>query len=451
MLRRTLPFVAAGVGGVAVVLSACSSDPLQGASFASVAQSASNAAILYTAANSFSSNIGIYRSGDSAASWTHTRGDWWTALKTGEPFQSPVTYVAASPTDADVVLLATGTGDIFRSTDGGSSWTQTDYDSTRGAVTRLSFHPSRPARAFGVVQDGPPTLSTDGGRSWLAPKGPPGTTIWMNNFAFDVANPDVLYGLCGGICVSEDAGSTWVVRAKMNSWPRAIVASPTEAGRLWVGADDGVWTSRDGGASLAKLADWSPLSGWPDAPYGPFVTVTCGVYLDGGDGPLVVFGTQQAGVVGVHPDTGAIDDMGASLARRADAIADVVVSPSGALRIATSATCKGLAGVFESQDRGRTWNPLLQSSAVPPLGHAIGDATPHKVEIIFFRDVPKARQQEIFKEHNVVVEYPSLSGPLLYWLDAPDGDSRSPTDLIREFGALDEVDCVLNDFSVSLQ
>jgi photosystem II stability/assembly factor-like uncharacterized protein len=450
MVCRGLRLGGICVGALAVGVPACAPDPLQGASFASVAQSASDAAVLYTAANSVSSSIGIYRSGDSGVTWAPTPGNWWTAIKTGEPFQNPVTQVAVSPADTNVVLIATSTGDIFRSSDGGASWSQTDYGPNLPALKRLAFHPTRPDLALGVVYDGSPTLSTDGGRSWHAPTDPPGQTIWLTDFAFDPTDSNQVYGLCGGICVSEDAGSTWTVRTKMKSSPEAVVASPTEPGRLWVAADDGVWTSTDGGATLAKLTDWSLLSAWPDTPNGSFVIVERGAYLGDQTSALVVFGTDRAGVVGVHPDTGAIEDMGASLARRADEIRDVIVAPSGALRIATSATCRGLAGVFESNDRGASWTPLLQSSPSPALGNAIGDAVPHEVEVIFFRDVPNARQEAIFKEHNVVPQYPSLAGPL-YWLQAPDGDGRSPSDLIREFQAVPEVDCVLNDFSVFTQ
>jgi hypothetical protein len=226
-----------------------------------------------------------------------------------------------------------------------------------------------------------------------------------------------------------------------------LVASPTAGDRLWAASTDGVWVSTDGAGSFVKLNDWTALASWPDAPFGSFLSVTSGAYSAAGPEPVLIFGTAEAGVVSVRVDDGTVTDLGASLARRAGAVDAVVVSPAGAVFLGAEANCRGKGGVFRSDDGGATWSGALVGSPFPPLTHAVGIAGPHEVMVTFFRDVPQARQQEILREHKVsTLGQPS---PLLYALRTADDDTRSPDDLIREFEALDEVDCVLDDIALS--
>lgn len=52
-------------------------------------------------------------------------------------------------------------------------------------------------------------------------------------------------------------------------------------------------------------------------------------------------------------------------------------------------------------------------------------------------------------EHHVSPDLWS-NGRLLYWLKTAPDDSRSPSDLLREFEALNEVECALDDFDIGV-
>jgi len=92
---------------------------------------------------------------------------------------------------------------VFKSTDGGASWSATDVDLP---VYGLVIDASSPERLYATATTGH-FKSTDGGSSWSAT----GLSLHVLDLAIDPRNPDVLYAATSGSGVlrSLDRGSTW--------------------------------------------------------------------------------------------------------------------------------------------------------------------------------------------------------------------------------------------------
>ena len=232
-------------------------------------------------------------------SWVQHRLQWWYYITRKG--------LAVNPRAPDTLLLTTQ-GDIYRSEDGGDSWTQTmtehreagsDVVSNRSVGLEVTsawgyhFDPHDATRHYISYTDIGFARSEDKGQSWIwGAKGSP----WVNTF-YDVSlDPDVPgrlfaaasrlhdipydtslrvthgnYGLHmnGGVVVSTDFGATWTVPYGKGSLPRQVCttvavdpASPVESRVLYAGifgeGDDdqaGVYKSTDGGRSWERKSD----------------------------------------------------------------------------------------------------------------------------------------------------------------------------------------------------
>jgi len=134
-----------------------------------------------------------------------------------------VTAIAVDPFRADSVFCGTSRGNVYRSADGGRSWSAT-----------------RPGNQFpGYVVS---TLKTDvrePGRLWAALSGT---------------------GRGALLAVSDDDGAEWTILAR---WDRSVDArafaqSPADPRLLACGGDDGVFLSRDGGQSWKPTGEGIP-------------------------------------------------------------------------------------------------------------------------------------------------------------------------------------------------
>ena len=149
--------------------------------------------------------------------------------------------------DPSVVYSASVQG-IFKSLDGGQTWTAANQGFTQVSDTNANIvaHPARPSRLFAKV--GSLYRSVDGGASWTplgsAPAG-------VQGMAFDPVNPDNLYVAAGAgpaVYKTIDGGDTWttLVDAPVSGYDAALAVSPSA---VFVATSQGVLVSRDGGAN----------------------------------------------------------------------------------------------------------------------------------------------------------------------------------------------------------
>lgn len=228
-----------------------------------------------------STGNGIYKSTDAGRSWRHL------GLRDGQQIAS----IIVDPHDPDRVFAAvlghpygpnTERG-IFRSTDGGESWTRVLYkDESTGGID-LAFDPTTPQTVYasmwasrrppwtvGNPYDGDGSglfKSTDGGNTWHPlTRGLPTHAEGLGRIGFTVApsNPSRMYALVdakpdvGGLYRSDDAGESWTrINHEERIWGRGndfawVRADPRNADEIYV-CNTSTYRSTDGGNSFTAI------------------------------------------------------------------------------------------------------------------------------------------------------------------------------------------------------
>ncbi len=229
-------------------------------------------------------------------------GSVWESVDSGNNWQQLATVspggnirAAAFNADSSIVYAAVAAAGIFVSTDSGQSWTQTANGLPHANAYDVTTHPTDPNTAWVALGEGPQVdgdflaggiwKTTDGGVSWTDANS--GLTIVSNSTAVNTAsfhqivvapsNPDRLYtsNVAPGqaaIYRSDDGGDSWSIIAdgatpRPNVYEGALRAfdigvHPADADRLAIGSDDTLLGSTDGGNSWIDLTTLEGASGF---------------------------------------------------------------------------------------------------------------------------------------------------------------------------------------------
>lgn len=155
----------------------------------------------------------VYKTVDGAASWTAI------SPNLGRPESQrlgTITTMAVAPTDTNVLYAGTDDGKVWVTTTGGSSWTDVTNGLPNRWVTRIAVSPWDPGTAYVTFsglkwRDSQPHIfrTTDGGTSWtdISANLP---DLPVNALALDEGNRNVIYiGTDIGAFVTEDDGQSW--------------------------------------------------------------------------------------------------------------------------------------------------------------------------------------------------------------------------------------------------
>ena len=205
----------------------------------------------------------------------------------------PVFALQVDPASADRVLAGTGAGDIYRSTDGGTSWTRVAAHLGAG-VLALEFPPAQPGVALAGTRGDGIWRSADAGAHWARASGTKGRTVR----AFDAAGATLLAGTDRGVYESQDGGH-WKTTGPGDVDVSAIAVAPGgDASHVLIGSDAGalggappLYASRDGGRSWDRTGGSmngssmvDALAGWASGGGGQLVVGTNAGAFSSGDG-----------------------------------------------------------------------------------------------------------------------------------------------------------------------
>jgi hypothetical protein len=228
-----------------------------------------------------STGNGIYKSTDAGKTWRHL------GLRDGQQIAS----IIVDPHDPNRVFAAVlghpygpnPERGIFRSTDGGESWTKVLYKDENTGGVDLAFDPTNPQIIYADMwasRRAPWTSgdsyngagsglfkSVDGGTSWhQLTRGLPTDAQGLGRIGFTVApgNHNRMYALveakrdAGGLFRSDDAGESWTrVNNEQRIWGRGsdfawVRTDPRNADEIYV-CNTSTYRSMDGGATFTAI------------------------------------------------------------------------------------------------------------------------------------------------------------------------------------------------------
>ncbi|HEX5633074.1 MAG TPA: hypothetical protein VFX50_07600, partial [Gemmatimonadales bacterium] len=246
--------------------------------------------------------VGVFKSLDG--------GETWRFLPSTNADANPdwrfVNRVAVNPGEPNVLLAGVTSSDfqagaIYRSTDGGASWTRV----FRTRALDLAFDPNDPASAVAGLDDGTLAYSRDGGLTWAqtlplvpTPSGRGNTA--RAEIAFARSQPGAVFASVdnarGEVWRSLDSGATWTRMAtpghlgNQGDYDNAVWVDPTDAAHIVVGGLD-LYQSRDGGLTFARVSDWRNTPASPHADHHVLVSPP-----DFGPGRRRLFNGNDGGV-----------------------------------------------------------------------------------------------------------------------------------------------------------
>ena len=311
-----------------------------------------NPDIIYAATNE-----SLYKTRDAGATWNKVTTDLssFRVLTLGVDPHSPANVLAGTMGDA-----------VYKSPDGGQSWTPHNGGLKEhvSVVNQFVFHPSNPDIIYVATTVGA-FRTTDGGRYWEERMRGMKEVHYVVTLAMDPKNPDVMYaGTTGGVYKTTDGTAHWglvnnglipkeKLDAAMALGVNSLVTDPHMPGTVYAGTTKGLFKTTDAGAS------------WSRAEKGLTDTYISAILIDPSNPNVLYAGTRK----GVHKTTDGGQTWGEANAGLATLnIRAMALSPTDPQTVFAGTNGSGL---FRSRDSARTWQhvpfiPSQKPSSPPP-------------------------------------------------------------------------------------
>lgn len=276
--------------------------------------------------------------------------------------------IAVDPNDRQTIYVGSASGGIWRTTNGGSSWTPLTDMAPAMAYSDMVVDHSDPNTIYALSGDGDgrilPSIgvlkSTDGGTTWsvTALEFAPDTLVYGYRLAMDQANPShLIVATTMGLFRTLDGGGTWDLVEQGGFFD--VQFSPAGDGVVYAATSATVMRSTDNGATFELVTRGLPAKG------------TAGIYRVGlavspasPDSVYALFGGDK-GFVGLFHSS----DSGKGFDLRSVAPNILDASPNGSQSVSqawydmaiaadpTDGDTVNVGGIntWRSTDGGRTW------------------------------------------------------------------------------------------------
>lgn len=188
---------------------------------------------------------GVWRTDDGGSTWTPLT-DYFSHLY--------VYAVTIDPSNSSTYYFGSSSGLVFKSVDSGATWTQIG-DVSNSLINKILVHPTNSNIIFACSQNAGLYTTTDGGANWT-------DAIPGDNNSYDVefkpGDTNTVYATGTGVHKSIDGGANWTTIAGFNGGAKMIGVSADDPTVVYVLDADGssfdeLYKSTDSGDSYIGL------------------------------------------------------------------------------------------------------------------------------------------------------------------------------------------------------
>lgn len=337
---------------------------------------------------------GVFKSVNGGASWIAANSGVTVLEKSVAPGAFDVVI---DPSNSSTVYLATQSeGAVFRSTNGGGSWTALNAGITASQISAVVIDPSNPTTVYAATTSNAIYKSADGGASWFeANLG--FTTLLTLSLAIDPNTTTTLYagtmnrGFGEGVFKSTNGGSSWTrVGFGVVSPVRKIEVDPSNSSVIYAATfGSGIYKSTNAGATWTQINSGLSDTNVQDLVLDPLNSAVA--YAGTASG---LFKTTNSGSTWVLSDAGLTNT---------DVLA-LAVDP-----VTTSTVYAGTnGGIFKSANGAGSWSASSSGISAPQIIHTIAIDPSHPLTLY----VGKASFGLVYKSTDGGVTWTNLSSGL---------------------------------------
>jgi photosystem II stability/assembly factor-like uncharacterized protein len=209
---------------------------------------------------------GLFKTTDGGKTWTNTK---FISEHTGfvdlamDPRNPEVLYAAAYQRERRAYSFLGGGPEsgIYKTTDGGATWRKLTEGLPQGDIGRIGLSVSRshPQTVYALVQarEGGVYRSDDFGESWTRTNNADVTPWYYSQIRVDPSDPERVYTLAINLSVSEDGGRTFRTDVARSTHVdhHAMWIDPNDSTHLIIGNDGGCYMSHDRGKTWDFVAN----------------------------------------------------------------------------------------------------------------------------------------------------------------------------------------------------
>jgi photosystem II stability/assembly factor-like uncharacterized protein len=202
---------------------------------------------------------GVYRTTNGGTSWTYLS----STMEISQMYRMSV-----SQKDAKAITGLQDNGTKLKLSNG--NWS----DVLGGDGMQCAIHPTNPSVMYGCIQNGALNRSNNGGSNWVniqnnIPGKPSGA--WITPFALHASNPNLVVAGYKEVYKSNNQGGSWVAISKnlSNSNLNYLFIAPSDSNYIYAAKSDSIYKTRNGGATWVKYPTPGSISNFCIHPKNP--------------------------------------------------------------------------------------------------------------------------------------------------------------------------------------